>query len=280
MSGSGAKTAPRVRARGATGRRSRYGLTLHQLRYDLRVLLRNRQAQFFTLFLPVVLLVTFASVIGGPGSTVAVSGGRLPTATSYVPAIMTVAVIASTFVNLVISVTAQRESGVLRRRRATPLPATVLIVSRALASFVVALSTCTVLIVVGWAAYGAHLSVREVPSLIVSLVVGAASFCCIGFAVASLVRDQDSAQPVTQAVMLPMYFVSGVFVAASMLPHWLLHVADVFPVRHLEVALLTVYNPHLRSAGPAYSDLLIVAGWGAGGLLLALRKFSWQPRGR
>jgi ABC-2 type transport system permease protein len=80
--------------------------------------------------------------------------------------------------------------------------------------------------------------------------------------------------------MLPLYFISGVFIPVSQLPHWLVDVAGVFPVRHLAAALLTAYNPHTPGAGFSGTDLLIVAAWGVGGLALALRRFSWLPRGR
>jgi ABC-2 type transport system permease protein len=51
-------------------------------------------------------------------------------------------------------------------------------------------------------------------------------------------------------------------------------------VRHLANALLIAYNPHTTGLGFAGLDLLIVAAWGAAGLLVALRTFSWQPLGR
>jgi ABC-2 type transport system permease protein len=261
-------------------RRSTAALTVHQFRYDLRALLRNRQAQFFTLILPVLFLVIFASIFGGRTNTVAVAGGQLRTSVSYVPGIMTLAIIAASFVNLVVSVTAQRESGVLKRRRATPIPAIALIAGRALTSVVIALVTTAVLLVIGWAGYGAHVPGRTAPALAAAVIVGTLSFCCLGFAVASIIHDQDAAQPVTQGLMLPLYFISGVFVPVSTLPHWLVDVADVFPVRRLAAALLTAYNPHTRGAGLAGTDLLIVTAWGAAGLAVALRRFSWQPLGR
>jgi ABC-2 type transport system permease protein len=177
-------------------------------------------------------------------------------------------------------VTAQRESGVLKRRRATPVPASALIAGRALTATVVAIGMAGVLLVIGWAAYGANIPARTAPALALTVVVGAVSFCCLGYALASVIHDQDAAQPVTQAVMLPLYFISGVFVAVSRLPGWLVEIADVFPVRHLAAALLTAYNPHTHGAGLAGSDLLIVAAWGAAGLLIALRRFSWLPAGR
>jgi ABC-2 type transport system permease protein len=79
--------------------------------------------------------------------------------------------------------------------------------------------------------------------------------------------------------MLPLYFISGVFVATSTLPRWLVDIASVFPVRHLAAALLAAYNPHTRGAGLAGIDLVILAVWGAAGLVVALRRFSWLPLG-
>ncbi len=251
----------------------------HQFRYDLRALLRNRQAQFFTLALPVLFLVIFASVFGGHGNTVKVAGGVINASASYVPGIMALGIIAAAFINLVISVTAQRETGVLKRRRATPVPASAIIAGRALTAVVTALAIAVVLLGIGWAAFAAHVPARTAPALALTIVVGAVAFCCLGYALASVIRDQDAAQPVTQAVMLPLYFISGVFVPISTLPHWLLNIASVFPVRHLAAALLTAYNPHTHGAGFAWTDLAIVAAWGVAGLIVALRRFGWAPLG-
>jgi ABC-2 type transport system permease protein len=239
--------------------------------------LRNRQAQFFTLALPVLFLVIFASVFGGHGDTVRVAGGRIDTAVSYVPGIMALGVIAAAFTNLVISVTAQREAGVLKRRRATPIPAGAIIAGRSLTTVATVLANTAVLLTIGWLAYHAHIPAHTAPALALTIVIGAFAFCCLGFAVAAVVRDQDAAQPVTQAILLPLFFISGVFVPTSSLPHWLLNVANIFPVRHLAAALLTAYNPHTHGAGLAGTDLLIVAAWGVAGLAIALRRFNWNP---
>lgn len=278
------QTEPRPAIKEPVTQRERPGDTLrlsfHQFRYDLRAFLRNRQARFFTLALPVLFLVIFASVFGGHGNTVKVAGGRIDTSVYYVPGIIALGIIAAAFVNLVISVTAQREAGVLKRRRATPVPASALIAGRALTAVVTALAIAVVLLVIGWVGFGAHIPARTAPALVLTVVVGALSFCCLGYALASVIRDQDAAQPITQAVMLPLYFISGVFVAAATLPHWLVDVAAIFPVRHLAAALLVAYNPHTAGSGFAGIDLLVVAGWGVGGLVIALRRFSWMPLGR
>jgi ABC-2 type transport system permease protein len=94
------------------------------------------------------------------------------------------------------------------------------------------------------------------------------------------VRAPHPALPAATAITLPLYFISGVFVAVTVLPHWLADVGEIFPVRHLANALLVAYNPHTTGLGFAGDDLLIVAAWGVAGLLIALRNFSWVPLGR
>ena len=255
-------------------------MALHQSSYDLRAFLRNRQSQFFTLALPVLFLVILGSLFGGKGQTTAASGGRIHTSVYYVSGIMALGVIAACFGNLVASVTAQRERGVLKRRRATPVPAAAIIAGRVLTAVVIAVVMSAVVLGIGWAAYGVHLPGRTSFALVVTVVLGAASFCCLGYALTCLIHNEDTAQPTTQALLLPLYFISGVFVAVSILPHWLADVGEIFPVRHLADALLVAYNPHTTGLGFAGPDLLIVAAWGAAGFLIALRKFSWLPLGR
>jgi ABC-2 type transport system permease protein len=250
----------------------------HQLRYDLLVAWRNPQSRFFTMVLPIIFLVLLTSLFGN--HAVRVHGHAIKNSTYYVPGIATLGVVSVAFVNLVITITVQRESGVLKRRRSTPVPAWVMIASRALTAVILASILVVVVVVIGRLVYGVHLPGSTIPACALAVAVGAASFCCLAFGVASFIRSDDAAQPVIQATVLPLYFISGVFVAASQLPKWLVDVASVFPVRHLASALLTAYNPHTRGAGFSAVDLLILAAWGAAGLVVAVRRFSWSPTGR
>jgi ABC-2 type transport system permease protein len=248
----------------------------HQVRYELLMFWRNRQSRFFTLALPVIFLLIFASI--WHGDTVAVAGGTIDESVYYVPGIITLGIVSAAFNNLVISVTGSRESGIFKRRRATPVPAAVLIAARALASMVVAFAMTVILLLIGWVAYDATVPAHTAPALVLAVLVGAAAFCCLGYAVASVISNADSAQPLTQAIILPLYFISGVFIPLSTMPGWLTDIASYFPVRHLADALLSAYNPYTTGNGIAWSDLGIVVLWGVIGLLVALRRFSWLPR--
>jgi hypothetical protein len=55
-------------------------------------------------------------------------------------------------------------------------------------------------------------------------------------------------------------------------------IANVFPVSHLNNALFEAFDPATTGSGIAGTDLLVLAVWGAAGLLIALRRFSWAPQ--
>jgi ABC-2 type transport system permease protein len=247
------------------------GLVLHQARYELLGFVRNRQARFFTLVLPLLFLVIFVSVFGN--DTIRASGVKA--STSYVPGIAALAVIASSFVNLVMSITAEREAGILKRRRATPVPAWALISGRALTAMSVSLAVMTVLLLLGHFAYGVSLPTSTIPAVALTALLGSATFCVLGYAFATFIGSADAAQPMTQAVTLPLYFISGVFVPNVNLPSGLRHVAELFPVQHLADGLHHAYSPGVHGLGLVWSDLAVLAAWGLLGLAVALRRFSW-----
>ncbi len=248
-------------------------ILLHQARYDLRGFLRNRQARFFTLILPLLFLVIFVGVFGNH----TVGPQHVKASTYYVPGLSALAVIAASFVNLVITVTAQRETGVLKRRRATPVPAWAVIGGRAVTSMAVSLVVMAALLTVGRLAYGVTLPTATIPAVAVTAIVGSATFCVLGFALSTAIDSEDAAQPMVQAIMLPLYFISGVFIPNPNLPGWLQHVARIFPVQHLADALHHAYDPAVHGSGFVWGDLGVLAVWAAAGLAVALRRFAWAP---
>ena len=251
-------------------------MVAHQLRYELRIFVRNRQSLFFTMALPVLFLVIFASVFGH--SHVRVPGGLISTSVYYVPGIIALGVISASFGNLAASVVATREAGIYKRRRATPVPAAALIAARTLVAVVVALAITAILLAVGYA-YGASIPGHTAPAVVLDVVVGTLAFCCLGYALASVIHDAAAVQPVVTLVTLPLYFISGVFVPASQLPHWLLDIAWVFPIRHFATALLAAYNPYTAGSGIRWADLAVIAVWGVAGFIVATRRFTWLPKG-
>jgi ABC-2 type transport system permease protein len=249
-------------------------LVLHQFRFDQKVFWRNPASVFFTVMLPLVFLVIFNLLFGGDE----VENLGVETSTYYVPALITLAVISATTQSLAMNLTADREAGMLKRVRGTPLPASVFVAGRVGNSLVISVLMLLVVAVVGRIAYGVTLPSETIPAVVVTLAVGAAAFSCLGFALTAAIPSREAAPAVTNAFLLPLYFISGVFVPESEIPDGVLHFADVFPVRHFFEAFFTAWDPRTTGSGFEFGDLAIVAAWGILGLLLALRFFRWEPR--
>ena len=252
-------------------------LAAHQFRYDQKTFWRNPASVFFTVMFPVMFLVIFDLVFGG-GDPIRELGVSI--STYYVPAIIVLAVISATFQNLAMTVTIDREFGILKRGRGTPLPSWVFFAGRIGNSLVVSFLMLALLAAIGRIAYGVAVPWERLPAVIVTLAVGAATFCCLGLALTGLIPSQSAAAPITNIAIFPLYFLSGIFIPESEIPAGVLHVADAFPVRHFFEALFAAWSPLTRGTGFDWGSLVVVAAWGVAGFLIALRSFTWTPRGR
>jgi len=250
-------------------------LVAHQFRFDQKTFWRNPASVFFTVLLPVMFLLIFATIFGN--DTIEQLGG-IKTTTYYVPAIITLAVVSATMQSLAISLTVDRENGLLKRTRGTPLPAWVFIAGRVGNSIVVSVLSLIVVALIGRILYGVEIPFERLPAVIVALLVGAASFCCLGFALTAAIPSEDAAAPISNAALLPLYFLSGIFIPETEIPEGVLKFADLFPIRHFFEAFFTAWNPTTTGAGFAWDQLAIVAAWGVAGLLIAVRTFRWEPR--
>lgn len=251
-------------------------LVRHQFRYDLSSFRRNRQARVTTLIFPIVLLVVLVGVSGG-NDTVLENGVRMKLSAYYLPGLIALAIVASSFANLVITIVSQRESGVLKRRRATPVPAWVLLAGQTLTAITVSLAVSAVLLVVGTQGYDVPITASALPGLVIVTALGSAVFCSLAYAVSTAIRSVSSAQPVIQLLLLPLYLISGVLVPASKLPRLLDDVATLLPLEHIASGLRSALQPH-TGLGVRPIDLAVPAAWTAVALVIALKRFSWMPR--
>jgi ABC-2 type transport system permease protein len=104
-------------------------------------------------------------------------------------------------------------------------------------------------------------------------VLGAASFCALGVAVASVISNADAAPAVAQLVLFPLTFIAGTYgpIHSALLNH----VSGWLPVRPFNEALTGAFAQH---AGADWRDLAVLAAWGVAGAGVAVRRFRWDPR--
>ncbi len=248
-------------------------LTFSQLRYVNKAYWRSPAQAFFAIVYPLMFLVIFTSIFRS--SNIQFGAKQVNEATFYVPAMAALAVITVCFNNIAAAVTFQRDSGVLKRIDGTPLPSASFFGARILHAVLV-----SVLLVVITAAFGRAFYGADIPTgatllrMLVMLAVGAAAFCSLGFAISSVIPNADAALPIVNVIILPLLFLSGVFIPLGNPPAWMAWVGRIFPVRHF----LSGMQAGFLGSTFSWTDVLAVAAWGLAGLLLALRFFRWEPR--
>ena len=165
----------------------------------------------------------------------------------------------------------RRQNGILKPVRATPLPAWAYFLG--LLAHCIMISTVDVALITGIGAlFGVPLPTHW-PAIVLALVLGAASFCALGVAVASLIRNAEAAPAVVQLVLFPLLFISGTYmpIHSSVLNR----ISGALPVRPFNQALL---GPFAQHTGFDWRALAVLLAWGAAGAVIAIGRFRWNPR--
>ena len=248
-------------------------LTMSQVGYTNKAFWRNPAQAFFIFVFPLMFLVIF-TLLGN--NTVHIGSQTVKQSTYYVSSMAAFGVITACLNNIAISIAFLRETGVLKRINGTPMPSVSYLAARILHSLFVAVILVALTAAFGKIAYSVTLPRgTALLEFLVMLVVGAAAFCALGLALSAAIPNADATAPIVNAVILPLLFLSGIFIPFSnSTPSWILWVARVFPVRHFAVGLQAGF------LGTPFDwvDVAVVAAWGALGLLVAVRYFSWEPR--
>ncbi|HJU57875.1 MAG TPA: ABC transporter permease [Actinomycetota bacterium] len=247
-----------------------------QVRATNKAFWRNPASAFFTFAFPLMFLVIFTALLGS-GEVEVTAGVVIQQDTYYVAAMAAFSVITATYTNLAIGVAFIRDQGILKRTRGTPLPGGIYLSARVVHAVLIAL-----LLVLITSAFGIAFYDAETPSgvglwqLLASVVVGAMAFSALGLATTAIIPNADAAPAVVNAIILPLLFLSGIFIPLGPdAPEWMKVIGNIFPVKHFAEAMLGAF---VGVPPFEWSDVLVVAAWGVAGLLAAVKFFSWEPR--
>jgi ABC-2 type transport system permease protein len=247
-------------------------LFVHQLRAEQRVFWRSREAAIFIFVFPPLLFLLLGSVYGDGEIA-----GR-PVSSYLLAGLLGYAAANTAFGGLAIQLVIRREYGILKRIRSTPLPAWLYLGCVLVSNLLVYALQSAVVVALGLVLYDADRPAAPV-SLVLVLVLGAVCFAGLGFGAAALIRSSDAVAAVVNVVVLPMSFLSGAFGSIDGYPGFLQAISDVLPLTYFLELSLAAY---VDGQAP-WHDLTAVGAvlaWGAGGYLVAVRRFGWEPRER
>jgi ABC-2 type transport system permease protein len=254
-------------------RPGRIALVAGQIGYANRTLWRDPGSVFFAIVMPVGLILLLPAVFG-TGPVPFGEGLRFPLL--YAPAMAVYGIAVHAFVNVPETIATARDKGVLKRLRGTPLSPGQYLAGRFGSIILVAALITTATMGAAALLYDVTIPLARLPVALLIFLLGTASIAALGLMVAALVPNARSVPAVALAILLPLCFVSDIFLLVD-LPTILTGIGWAFPLKHFVHAMVTAFNPAAAS-GLAWDHLAVLVGWGIAGALIAARTFRWQPR--
>lgn len=130
-----------------------------------------------------------------------------------------------------VSLVLDLERGVLDRFLVSPVSRAALIVARLVQTSLMTAIQAAILIGLGWVV-GARFpgGATQIGAMIVAGMLLTAGFGALSCAIALVIRQQESIIGMNQMLLLPMTFVSTIFIARTLMPGWMQQVAQVNPL--------------------------------------------------
>ena len=254
---------------------------LRRVHIELLTFARDREAAFFTLVLPVLLLVVFGSAFNddvAPG---------IPFSQYFLAGMIASGVVYTAFQNLAIVIPQERDDGTLKRLQGTPMPKAAYFVGKVGVVLVVYVVQVSLLMLIGVTLFGVSLSSDPQDWVVFTWLSILGLVCCtlLGVAFSSLVKTGRGAPALVSPVVLVLQFTSGVFFQYDELPSWMQQFAAIFPLKWLCQGMRSVFLPdsfqrqELAGSWELGRVALVLVLWSVAALVLALRSFRWQRRG-
>jgi ABC-2 type transport system permease protein len=255
-------------------------LSLHQGGLEIRQFLRTREAVVFTLLFPILLLVIFAAIF-----TFEIAPG-VQFSQYFIAGMIAAGLLSVGFQSLAIQIPIERDRGVLKRLRGTPMPKAVYFVGKVIMVLAIGVVETALLLAVASLFYDLDLPATAQKWLTFGWVslLGITACTLCGIAFSAVVRSARAAPAVVTPVALVLQFISGVFFVYTDLPEVMQRIAAVFPLKWMCQGMRSVFLPDSFAAQePAGSwelgrVALVLAAWCIGGLVLCLLTFRWTTK--
>jgi ABC-2 type transport system permease protein len=247
-------------------------LLVHELRAQQRLFWRSRELAFFTFMLPVILFFLLGSTYGDDE----IDGVR--GADYLLAGMLGYGAVSTTFAGLAILLVVRREQGILKRLRATPLPASTYLAAVLVSIVLVFALETALMLAIGRLSFDTAFPDRWI-SLAAALLLGSITFAALAVGLSGLVRSAEGSSAVVNAIYLPLSFISGAFFSADSFPDFLQALAELLPLSYF-IELVRDVMLHGQRLWDEPTAVAVISAWGIVGLVAALRYFRWEPRER
>jgi len=240
-----------------------------QLRWEQLLFWRSRESAVFVFLFPLLLFTLLTAVYNGR------IYGR-PASWALLAGMLGYGAATTAFAGLALILVGRRELGMLKRIRSTPLPPATYLVAVLTSIMVVFALQAVSLFVLGKVLKSTPWP-QNVVSLALALALGAAVFAALGLALTGYIRSLEGSSAIVNVIVLPMAFLSGSFGPTRHYPQALRAIGAVLPLKPL-IDLINGIYLHGQQIWDRPRAVAILIAWGIFGMVVAIRKFRWEPR--
>lgn len=248
---------------------------------ELRNFFRNKMQLTFVLLFPILLLVVFASLFSGD---LKVGGETVPLKQLMMAGIIAAGVMSTGFQGVAIDIVLERDKGMIRRLATAPMPRAAYFIAKIVRVLVTTFVEVVILLLISVVVYGLPLPDTGAKWLTFCWVILLGTFACtlMGMAWAGVIPTGPAATPMTTPIFMVMQFISGVFLALSDTPKWMVAVAEVFPLKWMAQGLRSVFLPDVMKYGEPRNSwelgtaAIVMAAWVIFGTFVTWRTFKWR----
>jgi ABC-2 type transport system permease protein len=259
---------------------STFGIGVSRGGVEVKQFFRHKEQVVFTFTFPAIILVLLGSIFDGTFPS-GVTVGQL-----FAASMVAAGIVATSFLNLGISVALDREDGTLKRLRGTPMPAPSYFLGKMVLVVVASLAEVVLLLVVGMALFGLELPTGFRPwfTFVWVFVLSVIACSLLGIAISSVARSAQSAGAVTNLPYVALLFMSGVYIPISQIPDWMSTVGALFPIKWAAQGFRSVFLPDSMMSQEAAGSwelgktALMLGVWCVLGLVLCLLTFRWTNK--
>ncbi len=237
---------------------------------EIKLFLREPAAAFFTLVFPLMMLFLFGGMYGNEPSTFFGGYGSVDVA---VPSYTAMIIATSGLMGLTINMSLQREKGILRRLKVTPLRPQQILAAQVAVTFIATALGVLLLIIAAKIVFNLRFGGNAF-SVFGAFVYSCASFFTLGFILAGLMPTARTAQAVAMVIFYPMIFLSGATIPREVLPKALQPYIDFLPLAHVVSLLRGLWMG--ESWGQHVSEVVILFIMLIVGVIVSAKTFRWE----
>ncbi|ANI37603.1 ABC transporter permease [Mycolicibacterium vaccae] len=248
---------------------------------ELKMFYRRPEQVALTFSMPALICLLLGSIFSAKLPNSETSTGAVIAAS-----MLAYGILSASFINLGISIAADRDTGALRRLHGTPTTASSYFIGKIMLVAVVSFAEAVLLLMVGVFFFGLRLPTDVFGwfTLVWVAMLGIVSCSLLGIFISNLASNAVSAAVLTNGPSVALQFVSGTYVPLMVLPTWMLVIGSVFPVKWMAQGFRSVLLPAemvvFEPAGSweLWRIFLVLAAWSIGGLIGCLAVFRWSEK--